>query len=499
MFAWSTVGAACLSLEVSGQTSPAVGGDAANLTRIQLVDTSFIQRAVAMERLRTSATPIRQEAVRLFANAVGDRTPVARNRAMAGLVVLREDAASAVGPIVAIARDAQSDQRGLAINTLGALGPIAQAALPALREISREPNANLRLQAASAMVQVGDTSAALAAFSMVMRSGNGRQVWVAATELATLGDTTAVPVLVRSLSDSSFAIRSGAAAALGKMGPRARAAIPALATMLGDTMPRSVAQGQVSETEVGAAFAAWALSQIIVFRSVASNTVLDPLQAWVEGGNALKGDGLGVYAWGVDSVAAWLGSGLFLHLSPPTPARGPLGPSRPGFRRSLSFDLSQPVPGSGAVTRGVVRDNEAYLWIWYRRDPATDRVTTLREISVSDSVHNLERIEMHFRINGVLHVLQMGPFVEGQGGAGPWFTGIHGDGTTLGSLTHPHPDLWRVTAPSGSVARLWSFEDRTRPLNRGLYRFSLNVKFAKLPGGANGVCVPTLRCSWLRP
>jgi hypothetical protein len=171
---------------------------------------------------------------------------------------------------------------------------------------------------------------------------------------------------------------------------------------------------------------------------------------------------------------------------------------RQGFRRSLTFDLSKPVAGSGAAPRGIVRDNEAYIWIWYRRDPATDRITTVREIAPSDSVHRVERVEMHFRIDGILHILQMGPFVEGQGGASAWSTGMHGDGTSTGQLTHPSPDVWSVTAPRGSQARLWRFEDRAQPVDRGLYQFSLSMRFMMLPGGAMGSCVSSGTCPWIR-
>jgi hypothetical protein len=128
--------------------------------------------------------------------------------------------------------------------------------------------------------------------------------------------------------------------------------------------------------------------------------------------------------------------------------------------------------------------------VWYRRDPQTDHVSAFRELPVSDSAHRVERIEMHFRVNGVLHFLQMGPFVEGQGGGGDWRTGVHGAGTTMGTLIHARENLWIVSAPAGSVARLWSFEDRARPIDRGLYQFSLQMRFAGLPGYEAGACIP---------
>ena len=92
---------------------------------------------------------------------------------------------------------------------------------------------------------------------------------------------------------------------------------------------------------------------------------------------------------------------------------------------------------------------------------------------------------MRFRVNGVLHYLQMGPFVEGQGGSDAWAqTGITGDGTTMGAVIHPSPGVWVIRAREGSIARLWSFEDRAHAVDRGLYSFSLQIRFTAFPHGA---------------
>jgi hypothetical protein len=257
-------------------------------------------------------------------------------------------------------------------------------------------------------------------------------------------------------------------------------------------MPRRIAQGTATEEETASAFAAWALAQIMPFRSVSSNTVMDPLRARIEGGtsNSLRDDGLGMYVWGADSVTVFQGSGFFLHVAHPDQARGPIGPYRDFFRRSITFDLTKPVLASGAKDLGVVSDNEAYVWIWHRRIPETGQVITFRELPPSEVVHPVERIEMHFRIGGVLHILQMGPFVEGQGGAPAAYTGMHGEGTTLGEYIHPTTGEWIVRAPTGSVARLWRFDDRAKPTDQGLYAFSLQLRFFDFPDGPRGACVP---------
>lgn len=474
-------------------------GDVSGWVQTQLNDSSFIRRSVALDRLQKAQPPLRRAAALQFGTALSNTSSAVRSRAVSGIRALGSEAIQVLGELEKIAADTRDPLRAQAISAIGSLGASARGALPVIREAEAQANVQTRFQAAQALVQLGDTSGATAALLRLTSNPLGHPfVLAAARVLASLGHAEAVPVLQSFLSDSSFSVRTSAAAGLGILGPKARAAIPSLAMMLGDTVPRRVAQGQASETESGAAFAAWALARIIPFRSVASNTVIDPVYVSVASAPfSLRGDDLGLYAWGVDSVSAFVGSGLFLHLSPPSPGRGPMGPIREGFRRSLAFDLSDPVTGSGATPQGIISDNEAYVWIWYRRDSTTDRVTTVREIAVSDSVHNVERIEMHFRIDEVLHVLQMGPFVEGQGGAGVWFTGMHGEGTSLARLVHPTPEVWIVSASPGSLARLWSFEDRTRPIDRGLYHFSLSLRFTALPTGAMGGCVPTLTCSWI--
>lgn len=500
MWSFHLILAACVAFGASAQSprvSSATSPGAATLVQMQLEDTSFIQRSVALDRLRHGSRTIRHEAAYRFALALGDTSRVRRARALAGLRVLGSDGAPAVAALDQIARSPGDALRGQAISALGAMGPAAASALATIRVASTDTANSIRIQAAASLVALGDTAPAKAAYRLVLRSDANKSTrLIAARALAGLSDTVAMPALQEMLADTAFQQRTGAATALGLLGPRASAAIPALTAMLSDTVRRRMSQGQAAEVESAAAFAAWALGRIIPFHSVVMNTVLDPLYARVADSLfSLRSDGLGTYAWGIDSGSVWMGSGFFLHMSPPSEGRGPIGPEREGLRRSLSFDLSAPVAGSDATGRGVVRDNEAYIWIWYRRNPSTDRVTTVREIDVSDSVRHVERIEMHFRIGGVLHVLQMGPFVEGQGGAGAWLTGMNGNGTSLGQLIHSSTSSWIVRAPPGSVARLWSFEDRAHPIDRGLYEFSLQIQFTAIPNGPSGACVPSLTCS----
>lgn len=464
---------------------------AIHLVNTQLNDTSAIQRAVALHILRRASVSVRREAARLVEHTLQDTVATPRGRALAIFEVLGSEASPLVATVVAIANDSGDNLREYALELLGDLGEPGEAGEAALRAAARDSNEDVSFAAADALRSIGDEVSAATVYRGALTHESVRTRLWAARALAEMGDPVAVGVLRRSLSESDFWSRAQAASALGILGPRAREAVPDLIAMVQDTTPQRIPQGGAWVMESAAPFAAWALSQILPFRSAASNQVIDPLHVRVKGvSNSLRDDGLGIYAWGVDSVAAFRGSGLFLVLSSIGEARGPIGNPDPSLRRFLSFDLSNPVPGGGGRPLGVISDNEAYIWIWFKRDPETDRVTTFREIAVSDSIHQVERIEMHFRVNGVLHELQMGPFVEGQGGAGAWYTGVHGDGTTMAQFLHPANGLWIVRAPAGSVARLWSFENRARPVDRGTYVFSLDMEFLALPGAPNGACVP---------
>jgi hypothetical protein len=454
-------------------------------------DTSVIRRTVARQQLLRESSEVRAEALTLLVEELRTGTPGRQNLALGALGDFGPAAKVAVGQIVALARGQNTNLRYSAIRVLGQLGSDDPAALEVLREVAAGPDAGLAQAAASALALVGHPGPAREIFRRMITNPAPMVRLRAAERLGELWDTSGVPTLRAALSDTSFLVRVRAVTALGKLGPAAASAVPDLTRMLSDTLARlwlwpSPGDG---DWESPAALAAWAIARILPTRSSGGGVAIEyPVNVQVEGGHSLRNDGLGVYAWGVDSVVAARGVPLALMLSGyERSQRGPIGRMIPGFRRSLAFDLTRPVGASGAVSRGVVEDNEAYIWIWRGRNAAGHQ-TSFSGLTPSDSSYSIARIEMHFRINGVLHELQMGPMVEGQGGGTAWYTGVHGDGTTMGSFTHPNPFVWVVRTAAGSRARLWSFEDRASPVDRGLYEFSLEMRFLEAPNG-EGPCI----------
>jgi hypothetical protein len=516
---WST-----LESQVTSRHSLA-GRQTDSLVSIQLRDTSFIHSYVALDWLARVPSLEAARAAARFGDALRDSSLWVRRRALAGISRVAAHAQSVVAAVADITRDPTNPLRNTAMGVLadigahtstgtersvivvsllaatrdtamqtrlaaiGALGNLASPSveiLARLRELSSDAGEVIALGAARSLLALRDSSTALSVLQNLLTSAAPGRRLTAAGILADLHDSTAVPVLVAFLQDTSFTRRSRAALALALMGPLAAGAVPELTTMMRDTVRQPLYDGAAFEYTTGAQYAVWALSKIIPFRTGSSY----PLYATIESGtNSLRSDGLGPYAWGVDSVAAFLGDGLFLML--PGDYRGPWGPYRTELRRSLTFDLSTAITTSGARPRGVVHDNEAHLWIWNRRDPQNPtHIISIQSLPVSTAVQYIDRVEIHFRIGGVLHELQMGPFAEGQAGGVEWYTGVNGEGTTLAEVIHPSDDIWIVRAPRGSKARLWSFEDRAHPVNRGLYAFPFEIVFRRLPAGPYTACVP---------
>jgi hypothetical protein len=91
-------------------------------------------------------------------------------------------------------------------------------------------------------------------------------------------------------------------------------------------------------------------------------------------------------------------------------------------RRWLSLDLSNPVPGSGAVARGVLRAYGGGFGVFWMQD--TTRRTTVNgregwvirsmvDIPVDSAVRS-HRVAIGFFPGGKHHVLQFGPWTAGQ-------------------------------------------------------------------------------------
>lgn len=185
-----------------------------------------VEAARALGSIGKTALPALIEAMR-------KKDPFIRRRAAAGLADLGPDAKDAVPVLV----DALGDTEDgwvprVACWALRNIGPAAKNALPRLRELLKENNNLLQMDAARAMVAIDPKAEEARPVLRKLIERYPGQIGVkAAAALGKMegGLATALPVLIKGLEDpgSSFA-RIDAATGLGELGPPAKEAVPAL-------------------------------------------------------------------------------------------------------------------------------------------------------------------------------------------------------------------------------------------------------------------------------
>src|SRR5678816_1307158 len=119
------------------------------------------------------------------------------------------------------------------------------------------------------------------------------------------------------------------------------------------------------------------------------------MSAVIHGGHSLKGDGIGpfedgkhsssVYGRMALSIVAWNHVDLNSNKPDPT-ATAPR-------ERYMIFDLSRPVPGSGAKKLETTFDNLARLHVFWKHDHDTEKIFPPEAIPVGTTVES-ERVEM---------------------------------------------------------------------------------------------------------
>lgn len=199
-----------------------------------------------------------------------------------------------------------------------------------------------------------------------------------------------------------------------------------------------------------------------------------------DSGYSVTSDGLGPYRAGVANVrvspvdvgAAFVLGGL---------ARGPM--------RSFSVDLNHPVDGDMGVPLGVIKADGAWhgpfmpagtnysIEISFGGGGNSDTTQFTGDIPVGATVRGGIGLDLY--VDGVAHVLQAGPgawggFCSADGSA------TYGDGTSMGTISHPTATSWVVDLPPGSVGRLFDIRREVKgAVNKGLYYMSLHLTIQK--------------------
>jgi hypothetical protein len=466
----------------------------AQLAHTLLSDTSFFHRMAATERLAVEPSAQRRAAAKLFLNALRNGDGTQQRNAVQGLALLGDHAREAQPLLMQMLT---SSQPPLFYDIVYALGEIGSAS-PDLITLLRTSAGPAPLSVALALKRLGDTAGAVQLFTEALRDPE-RRVF-ALTKLAELKRADALTEARAALRDTAWEVRVAAAQAIGRIGPVAHEAWSDLLPLLDDTVIHNSPQSYVLSTSA-ASVAAWALSQI---RPVESSARWFPMLIWVDDDttNTLRSDGLGAYAWGVDSVSVVGGPGFFFRLASDNSFRGPFGIRQRALRRSLLIDLNRPIGSSGARKLGLLRDNEAVLNVdveVHRDSSGYISGVANNDLAVSATPVTIHRFELHFRIGGRLHLLQIGDEWEGTASGAQWSTNTSlGRGTSNTLIVRARTDKWFSYAPPGSVARLWDISDRAHPVDRGLYRFSYQMRWYSFPIDETNECLsilgPVSRC-----
>jgi len=207
-----------------------------------------------IERLEDRVPEVRLAAVGALRHigdasaAVGDalvarlRDPETAHAAASTLIHLRTRVDDAALHFVARMRgrpvhaDGQPHRSDL-IERIAGLGPIAKAAVPALRDERDHSDPTVATEAAWALyVITGDPNEALPLLFRTLEQGDWYAKVRAAIIVSRFGPVAkdAVPILHRLLDDEWYGVRRYAATALGYIGPAARPAIPKLKELLDD-------------------------------------------------------------------------------------------------------------------------------------------------------------------------------------------------------------------------------------------------------------------------
>jgi hypothetical protein len=334
------------------------------------------------------------------------------------------------------------DVRSEALVALGELRRTAMPARGAIRQLLDSPTPVMRARALRALVAV-DSAGAL-------------------------------PEVTALLADSAAVVRNAAIAAAGAIGPAARSLLPRLVALY------ETVTGRIRDVVLPQAIAA-------VSRDAVSREPIPRLAELTDSGHSLRSDGRGPYISGFDGVVVGRGEGFNLFVQQCPPAEQ----SRFGCRntetkmipfggppqRAMLVDLGRPVAASGATPRGIARDPEGTVRVFWKHDAATRRIFPVGEIPVGSDTHEVQRVQIEFVHGGRPLMLQFGEW--GQGQYNERAPAVQGHGTSSAMIRRPSATEWIVTAPRGSVGRLWDVADPERPMDLGLYAFTFAIRFAE--------------------
>jgi HEAT repeat protein len=199
--------------------------------------------------------------------------PSIRTQAAQALAKMGE---KAVPALVKLVKDGDEDSRANAVQALGVIGPDNDEVVPALCVAIKDKSLRVRSIAIKLVGDIGaPAKAALPDLLQCLTDPNDTIRNDAMDAMGKKMGKIAVPQLIGALRSRNADIRDKAASALARIGPDAKAAIPALATALADQKESGVRRT-----------AAYALANVIPKDDPAGKAALVPLSAALRDGDA---------------------------------------------------------------------------------------------------------------------------------------------------------------------------------------------------------------------
>lgn len=417
-----------------------------------------------------------------------DRSPEVRLRAVLAIGAAGPEASYAGGPLATLLEDPDDRIPWEVGVALGAINGLAEPGVLRIlfRTAVRDSVNRLRNRLESDLARYNGAPIAIdEVFAEELRGGLTASQPVARRWAVLVASVTSVRWLaaefVRLLADKDPTVRRTAMFALAALQPTAQGAREAIERLGADSDKR--VRDSVRD----------ALGMLMTGRqpirgclhrgrpaATSLGVTIDPASA------SLRDDGHGRYKHGVDRVRTVrsFAFNLLLSASVSNPLYMPVTPADttgPFTNRALLFDLSRPAAPSSAQPIGVVRDSSAVLhfhWMW---DPGRRADWSLDEMPVGGTGAS-DRVQFEVSIAGYPHILQFGPWAQGDCGE-PYAFGakISGNGTTRVQIERTAVDEYRLWAPAGSIARLWDYREPQNPRDLGLYFFSFSLRLAPVP------------------
>jgi HEAT repeat protein len=188
-----------------------------------------------------------------LAAAVKRKEATVRKKAVESLEKVGPKNKTVVPALMAALKEVDGDIRHYAIETLGGFGAEAKSAMPVLIETLDDRDMDIRIQAVRALVRIDPTAKEVVPALEKLLHDSERDVRLEALDALGRCGKPAVAPLLESLKDLDSNILVHAAESLGRIGPEAKEALPALSLLLKDDVEevRNVAAAALKKIRDG--------------------------------------------------------------------------------------------------------------------------------------------------------------------------------------------------------------------------------------------------------